>query len=152
MLVYPSAIDLSTSTLTFLTQRLTEHRTAIGSRWRKLPAGRQALLVLAHLRCGDTYARLAAGFGVGVATVYRYIREAIDLLAALAPDLATAMRTAATKAYLILDGTLVRIDRVAADRPYYFRQTQTSRGQPAGPSRPRRAADLGLSGPAGLDP
>jgi hypothetical protein len=34
--------------------------------------GRQALLALAHLRCGDTYARLAAGFGVGVgvATVY----------------------------------------------------------------------------------
>ncbi len=30
-------------------------------------------MVLAHLRCGggDTYARLAAGFRVGFATVYR---------------------------------------------------------------------------------
>lgn len=117
--MYPSAIDLSTSTLTFLTQRLTAHRAAIGSRWRTLPTGRQALLVLAHLRCGGTYARLAAGFGIGTATVYRYIHEAVDLLTALGPDLAEAMRTARHKAYLILDGTLIRIDRVALDRPYY---------------------------------
>jgi DDE superfamily endonuclease len=37
-----------------------------------LDPGRQALLVLAHLRCGDTYARLAGGFEVSVATVFRY--------------------------------------------------------------------------------
>jgi hypothetical protein len=57
----PSAIDLSTSALTFLAGRLATHRVAVGSRWRKLPPARQALLVLAHLRCGDTYARPAAG-------------------------------------------------------------------------------------------
>jgi hypothetical protein len=34
---------------------------------------------LAHLRNGDTYARLAAGFGIGTATVFRYIREALAL-------------------------------------------------------------------------
>jgi hypothetical protein len=39
------------------------------------------LLVLAHLRCGNTYSRLAAGFGVGVATVHRYVAELVDLLA-----------------------------------------------------------------------
>ncbi|MCR3725196.1 hypothetical protein FHS35_002044 [Streptomyces umbrinus] len=33
------------------------------------------LLDLVHLRCGDTYAQLAAGFGIGIATVFRYIRE-----------------------------------------------------------------------------
>ena len=59
--------------------------------WRKLTAGQQALLVLAHLRNGDTYARLAAGFGVGLATVYRYVREATDLLAARAPSLTAAL-------------------------------------------------------------
>jgi len=32
--------------------------------------------VLAYLRNGDTYTRLAAGFSVGVATVFRCIREA----------------------------------------------------------------------------
>ncbi|MFF2325308.1 transposase family protein [Streptomyces sp. NPDC058103] len=44
-----------------------------------LTTGRQALLVLAHLRSGDTYTRLAAGFRVGIATAYRYIHEAVDL-------------------------------------------------------------------------
>lgn len=80
---------------------------------------RQAVLALAHLRCGDTYAQLAAGFGIGIATVYRYIREAIEILAALAPTLTEAMKTIRTKAFVILDGTLLPIDRIAADTPYY---------------------------------
>jgi hypothetical protein len=75
--------------------------------------------VLAHLRCGHTYTQLAAGFGIGIATVYRYIAEAVELLAALAPDLTTATRAAAHKAFVILDGTLLPIDRIAADRPFY---------------------------------
>ncbi|QFZ20531.1 transposase family protein [Saccharothrix syringae] len=119
MLVYPSAIDLSGSHLQFLAHQLAAHRRRIGSRWRRLDSGRQALLVLAHLRCGDTYSRLAAGFGIGLATVCRYVHEAVELLAALAPYLAEAIRIAARKAYVILDGTLLRIDRIAADRPYY---------------------------------
>ncbi|WP_411129790.1 transposase family protein [Streptomyces sp. x-19] len=119
MLVYPSSVDLSNRTLRFLTGRLKARRQEIGTRWRRLPASRQALLALAHLRCGDTYAQLAAGFGIGVATVYRYIREAVDALAALAPSLAEAMRTIRTKAFVILDGTLLPIDRIAADTPYY---------------------------------
>ena len=74
---------------------------------------------MAHLRCGDTYAQLAAGFGIGIATVYRYVREAIDVLAALAPTLNEAMVMARSKAYVILDGTLLPINRIAADRPCY---------------------------------
>src|SRR5918993_389540 len=65
VLSYPAAVDLSSHTLRYATGLLREHRRVIGSRWRKLSAGRQALLVLAHLRCGDTSARLAAGFRVG---------------------------------------------------------------------------------------
>jgi hypothetical protein len=41
------------------------HRRQIGSCWRKLTPGRQALLVLACLCKGETFADLAAGFGVG---------------------------------------------------------------------------------------
>ncbi|MFE7427937.1 transposase family protein [Streptomyces sp. NPDC057545] len=119
MLVYPSSIDLSSGTLCYLTTRLRARRQEIGTRWRRLPVGRQALLALAHLRCGDTYARLAAGFGIGVATVYRYIREVIDVLAAAAPTLTEAMKTVRAKAFVILDGTLLPIDRIAADTPYY---------------------------------
>ncbi len=119
MLVYPSGVDVSSSALRFLTQQLRRHRRAIGSRWRRLSAGRQSLLTLAHLRMGHTYAQLAAGFGIGTTTAYRYVTEAVGLLAALAPSLADAVRTASTKAYLILDGTLLPIDRIAADRPFH---------------------------------
>jgi hypothetical protein len=119
VLVYPAGIDLSSSTLRRVTQLLARHRRAIGSRWRRLAPGRQALLVLAHLRRGDTYAQLAAGFRIGIATVYRYVRETVDLLAALAPTLTDAVEAARVKAYVILDGTLLPIDRIAADRPYY---------------------------------
>ncbi|MET8940485.1 transposase family protein [Streptomyces rubiginosohelvolus] len=118
MLVYPSSIALSSRTLRFLTGQLTARRQEIGTRRRRLPAARQALLALAHLRCGDTYAQLAAGFDIGIATVYRYIREAVEALAALAPPLAEAMKTIREKAFVILDGTLP-IDRIAADTPYY---------------------------------
>ncbi|GAA2682720.1 DDE superfamily endonuclease [Actinosynnema pretiosum] len=54
-----------------------------------------------------------------MATVCQHIHEAVGLLAGPAPDLADAMRVTARKAYVILDGTLLRIDRIAADRPYY---------------------------------
>ncbi|WP_349816470.1 transposase family protein [Streptomyces sp. MRC013] len=110
---------MSSSALRFLTQQLRRHRRTIGSRWRRLSAGRQALLTLAHLRMGHTYAQLAAGFGIGTTTAYRYVTEAVDLLAALAPGLTDAVRTASAKAYLILDGTLLPIDRIAADQPFY---------------------------------
>jgi hypothetical protein len=73
VLVHPSAFDLSSSHLRFLACELTTHRRRIGSRWRRPDPRRQALLVLAHLRCGDTYTRLAARFGIGLATVRRYI-------------------------------------------------------------------------------
>ncbi|MER7967407.1 transposase family protein [Streptomyces sp. NPDC096080] len=119
MLVYPSSIDLSSRTLRYLAGHLLSWRREIGTRWRRLAPGRHALLTLAHLRCGDTYAQLAAGFGIGIATAYRYIREAIDVLAALAPSLAEAMKTIRTKAFVILDGTLLPIDRIAADTPYF---------------------------------
>jgi transposase-like protein len=119
LLTYPATIPLSTASLTHLSELLRSAQRVNGTRWRRLDPGRQALLVLAHLRSGDTYARLASGFGIGVATVYRYIREALDLLASAAPGLDQVVYQASRLLYLILDGTLIPIDRVAADRPYY---------------------------------
>jgi hypothetical protein len=119
VLVYPSGIDLSNSTLRYLSDLLRARRRERGTRWRRLTAGRQTLLALAHLRRGHTYTQLAAGFGIGLATVYRYIAEAVEVLAALAPTLQQAMTVAANKAFVILDGTLPHTDRIAADRPHY---------------------------------
>ncbi len=36
--------------------------------------------MLAHLRNGDTYARLVAGFGIGLVTVYRDVWKAVAVL------------------------------------------------------------------------
>src|SRR6266576_487224 len=121
MLFYRAALPLSRKTLTFVSGIIRRHRAAIGSRWRKLNPGQQALLVLAYLRKGETFAGLAAGFGVGTTTAWRYVEETVALLAARAPRLRKAVRDAkkAGYAYVVVDGTLVPIDRVAADRPFY---------------------------------
>jgi hypothetical protein len=121
MLFYRAALPLSAQTLSYAAGVIRRHRAAIGSCWRKLNPGRQALLVLAHLRKGETFADLAAGFGVGTATAWRYTRETITLLAARASKLRTALAAArkAGHAFVVIDGTLIPIDRVAADRPFY---------------------------------
>jgi DDE superfamily endonuclease/Helix-turn-helix of DDE superfamily endonuclease len=116
-----AALPLSSRTLTFVSGIIRRHRAAIGSPWRKLNSGQQALLVLAYLRKGETFAEVAAGFGVGTSTAWRYVNETVALLAARAPKLRTAVRDAkkAGHAYVVLDGTLIPVDRVAADRPFY---------------------------------
>jgi DDE superfamily endonuclease/Helix-turn-helix of DDE superfamily endonuclease len=121
MLFYRAALPLSRRTLSYVAGVIRRHRAAIGSCWRKLNPGQQALLVLAHLRKGDTLAALGAGFGVGTATAWRYVSETVRLLAARAPRLAPALRAAkkAGHAFVVIDGTLIAIDRVARDRPFY---------------------------------
>ena len=61
MLFYPAALPLSRQTLAYTAGVICRHRRQIGSPWRKLNPGQQALLVLAYLRKGETYAELAAG-------------------------------------------------------------------------------------------
>jgi len=116
-------MTVSNRALIMLADVLRAHRTKLRTRWRRLDAGQQALLTVAHLRKGETYADLACGFQIGTSTVYRYLREALELLAAMAPTLAQAIDVARGKAFVILDGTLLRIDRVGMtggrDRPYY---------------------------------
>ena len=80
MLFYRAALPLSSRTLTFAAGIIRRHRAAIGTPWRKLNCGQQALLVLVYLRKGETFAEVAAGFGVGTSTAWRYVnlrREAL---------------------------------------------------------------------------
>jgi hypothetical protein len=121
MLFYRAALPLSRKSLDFAAGIIRRHRISIGSLWRKLNPGQQALLVLAYLRKGETFAELAAGFGVGTATAWQYVNETVALLAARAPKLRQAIRDAkkAGYAHVVLDGTLIPVDRVAADRPFY---------------------------------
>src|SRR5919107_6174735 len=116
-------MQVSNRCLIMLSDAFRQRRSTLRTRWRRLAPGQQALLVIAHLRKGETYRDLAEGFGIGTSTVYRYLREGVELLAAMAPTLAQAIAVAQRKAFVILDGTLLRIDRVGmtagCDRPYY---------------------------------
>ena len=49
MLFYRAALPLSSKTLTFVPGLIRRHRKSIGSCWRKLNPGQQALLVLAYV-------------------------------------------------------------------------------------------------------
>ncbi|MBD2899699.1 hypothetical protein amrb99_86850 [Actinomadura sp. RB99] len=69
----------------------------------------------------ETFAELGAGFTVSTSTAWRYVNETADALAARSPKLGAALAEAVRDGlpYLVLDGTLIAIDRVTADRPYY---------------------------------
>jgi hypothetical protein len=75
MLFYRAALPLSSRILAYASGIIRRHRSATGSRWRKLNAGRQALLMPVYLRKGETFAKLAAGFGVGTTTAWRYVNR-----------------------------------------------------------------------------
>lgn len=82
---YPVGMSVSSRALTMLADSLRKRRAQRGTRWRRLDAGEQALLVVAYLRKGETYEDLAAGFGIGTTTVFRYVHEGLAVLAAMAP-------------------------------------------------------------------
>ncbi|QFZ20507.1 IS5/IS1182 family transposase [Saccharothrix syringae] len=121
MLFYRAALPLSHRTLSFVSGLVRAHRRRSGSVWRRLDPRQQALLVLVYLRKGETFAETGAGFGVSTATAWRYVNETVELLASRAPTLRQALRSAKRRgtAYVVIDDTLIPIDRVAADRPFY---------------------------------
>jgi len=65
VLSYPSGMSVSSRALSMLADALRRRRNQRATRWRKLTPGRQALLVVAYLRKGETYADLACGFSIG---------------------------------------------------------------------------------------
>ena len=105
MLFYRAALPLSSRTLTFVAGIIRRYRISIGSCWRKLNPGRQALLVLVRLRKDETFADLAAGSGIGTATAWRYVNETVALLAARAPKLRKAVRDAKRAGYAYVSWT-----------------------------------------------
>ncbi|MFC9337419.1 transposase family protein [Streptomyces sp. NPDC057020] len=89
------------------------HCKEIGSRWRALPAGKIAGIVLAVLRCGQRPGDLAGGNGIHRTTVTRWVREVVGLLAARAPHLDRDLKEIARKGggVVLLDGSLIRTRR-----------------------------------------
>lgn len=111
--VYHSSLQLSTATLTFLGDLLRRHLRKIRSRWRKLPPGQIATIVLAVLRHDQRLADMAGGNRISATTVRRWVMEVIHLLAARAKRLDRALNKVIRRGghVVLLDGTLIRTRR-----------------------------------------
>ncbi|MEU6256954.1 transposase family protein [Streptomyces sp. NPDC047043] len=112
-LVYTARLPLSSATLNWLACLIRGHLKKIGSRWRVLPAGKIATIVLAVLRCDQRPGDLAGGNGVHRTTVTRWVREVVGLLAARAPRLDRALKKIARMGggIVLLDGSAIRTRR-----------------------------------------
>ncbi|MCC9707503.1 transposase [Streptomyces sp. MNU76] len=106
-------MPLSSATLNWLADLIRGHLKKIGSRWRALPAGKIAGIVLAVLRCDQRPGDLAGGNGIHRTTVTRWVREVVGLLATRAPRLDRALKKIARKGggVVLLDGSLIRTRR-----------------------------------------
>jgi hypothetical protein len=118
---YTAVFDVERSTAEHLAQLLRDHRIAARTRKgrRALGCFRQAVLILRWFVDGTHLSQLACDHGLSTSTAYRYLHEGLTVLAAGAPDLATALERAkeAGLTHLNLDGTVIRTDRVAAPAP-----------------------------------
>ena len=102
--------------------------------------------MLVHLRKGELFAEVGAGFGVSTTTCWRYVNETVELLAVRAPKLRAALHKAKREgmACVIIDGTVIPIDRIAADRPFYSGEHKMPWSEPAGDRVPGRDDPVGV--------
>jgi hypothetical protein len=115
LIPYRAMLDVPMELVSYLENLIATRRSELRSPWRKLTSYDQAVLTLVGLRDGDTFAQLAAHFGVGLATAWRYVDESMTVLTAQAPTLAETLREVATTGWPhgILDGALIPTDRCA---------------------------------------
>jgi hypothetical protein len=140
-LVYQCSLPLSTNTLDYLTDLLRRHLKAIRSRWRALPPGRIAVIVLDVLRHDQRLADMAGGNDVSATTIRCWRDELVHLLGGRAPCLDRALKKIAGRGcgVVLIDGTLIptqrrtgEAQRSARPAPAGIAATAcTSSGQPA---------------------
>ncbi|GAA2001739.1 IS5-like element IS470 family transposase [Nocardiopsis rhodophaea] len=117
MVPYSATLDVPRHVVEFLARHLAAHRRRIatpkGS--RALGPFRQALFALRWFREAGCVHRLALDAGISQATAYRYLHEAIDVLADQSPDLHQVLQRCREQGMgrVVLDGTLIACDRVA---------------------------------------
>ncbi|WP_232534089.1 transposase family protein [Plantactinospora sp. KBS50] len=117
MITYSARLDVPRELVQHVARLLRAERRAVGTRrrTRALTCFYQALLVLVWFRKGEDKTTLAAGFWVSRATAYRYVAEAVRVLAAQTPTLHDALKQVAADgwSHVILDGKLFDTDRLA---------------------------------------
>lgn len=118
---YTAVLPIRESTVAFVSGLLAGERARRGTRRgrRALRCYRQAVLVLRWFLDATRVAQLAVDNQVSSSTAYRYLHEAIDVLAAVAPGLHGALLAARTAGHthVHLDGMVVRTDRCRAVGP-----------------------------------
>jgi hypothetical protein len=118
---YTATLPVRERTVVLLTSLLDAERARRGTRAgrRMLSTLKQAVLVLRWFLDGTRMAQLAADNGIGKSTVYSYLHEGIDVLAARAPKVESALLAAKMAGYehVSIDGTLVETDRCRAPGP-----------------------------------
>ncbi|WP_413754361.1 transposase [Streptomyces sp. R-74717] len=111
--VYQVRLPVSKSTIDLVADLIRKQRKRLGTRWRKVTPGTQAIIVLAVLRHDQRLLDMAGGNDVSASTVRRWVIEVIGLLSARAPRLDRALKKIADDGgvVVLLDGTLVRTRR-----------------------------------------
>ena len=111
-----------------------------------ITGGKAILTLYLAARPALSHFRGSRSQSIGGTNDWRYVNETVEPLAARAPNLKKAVRGAkrAGHAYVILDGTLIPIDRVARDKPFYSGKAQKARDELTGHRIPGRGHPVGL--------
>lgn len=118
MITYRATLDVPAETARQLARWLAAHRKAHDVRpWQRAATPFvQAVMVLRWFRDATDLRVLARDAQVSIATGYRYLHEAIDVIAAHAPDLHDVLAQALHEdwSFVCLDGTLIPSTRCSA--------------------------------------
>jgi hypothetical protein len=118
---YTATLPVRQRTVVFLTSLLDAERARRGTRAgrRALSTFDQAVLVLRWFLDATRMRQLAVDNSIGKSTAYDYLHEAIEVLAARAPRLESALLAAkmAGHSHISIDGTLIETDRCRTPGP-----------------------------------
>jgi len=118
VITYRATLDVPADTVRIVSSWLLAHRRAHDVRpWQRAATPYvQAVMVLRWFKEATDLRILARDAAVSIATAYRYLHEAIDVIAAHAPELPDVLAQGADQAwaFVCLDGTLIASTRSAA--------------------------------------
>lgn len=118
MIQYRATLDVPIQTAVTVSRWLRDHRRRADDRpWQRAATPWvQAILVLRWFKDGTDLRLLARDAGVSIATAYRYLHEAIDVIAANSPELREVLAQGIAEgwAFVCLDGTLIPATRSSA--------------------------------------
>lgn len=121
MITYRATLDVPTSTVKTVAGWLAEHREDHDIRpWQRAASCRtQAVLVLRWFKDATRLRMLARDAKVSIATAYRYLHEAINVIVAHGDELVDVLARGLQEGwgYVCLDGTLIPSTRCAERSP-----------------------------------